>query len=59
MTNAKLLCDCLCNYCTGCKKLKYKNFTGTRNCSSYRPVIKKVWCADEVINKYTKTGKIK
>ena len=59
MEYIKLQRDCQCNYCAGCNKLEDKNFTRTRNCSSYRPVIKKVWCADEVINQFNKTGSIK
>lgn len=58
MKPSKLLQECLCNYCAGCNKLKIENFIGTYECKSYRPKIKRVWCADEVIEKYSKTGKI-
>lgn len=58
MAHSKLRKKGLCIYCAGCYKLKNDNFTGTVYCQSYRAIVKKVWCADEVIAKYIKTGKL-
>lgn len=59
MPNSNLQRDRLCTDCVGCYKVKNKNFTGRYNCRYYQPVIKRVWCADEVIKRFVVTGKIR
>lgn len=55
---ARLRRDCLCEYCAGCYKTNIKDFRGKFDCPKYRPVDKRVWCADETISNFMKTGKV-
>lgn len=55
----KLHPKCLCMQCLGCMQLEKADFTGKFNCHRFIPSNKKVWCADESVNKFIKTGKVK
>lgn len=56
---AKLDKRSLCFQCLGCNKLEDKSFIGKVNCNFFRPTDKKVWCADEAVNEFNNTGKVK
>jgi hypothetical protein len=58
MPHTGLRPDCLCECCAGCFKINDVNFSGKYNCRMFKPVDKKVWCADEIIERFLKTGKI-
>jgi hypothetical protein len=48
-----------CWKCLGCNKLESPNFQGLYNCDSFKQANKTVWCANEAIDKFMKTGKVK
>lgn len=58
-TKDKILPSSACRTCLGCNRLKDILFVGKRDCSDYQYAGKRVWCADEAVDRYNKTGRIK
>jgi hypothetical protein len=50
--NNKLRKDSWCAQCVGCNRLKESNFIEKNSCNAFRAAEKKVWCADEAVNKF-------
>ena len=48
-----------CYKCKGCQLLRDPSFKGLIQCIHFEKKDKGVWCADETIDNYIKTGKIK
>lgn len=54
----KLFSGAVCLNCAGCYKLRDPEFRGVRRCDDFSRAQRRVWCADETIQRFIRTRKI-